>query len=149
MQVEHTRTYLVSEVAGHFEVSVATIYRAIESGQLDALKLGTPGEARCGWPGAAVLAYRQGVRTRVGGGWSMGCARQARRVRGERPRDRALLYSCVSWRDTGTQVVRSGFAPPNCTGACGVSAVPSSTCRSERASHPTRRSSWRWPDSPR
>jgi len=106
MQVEHTRTYLVSEVAGHFEVSVATIYRAIESGQLDALKLGTPGEARCGWPGAAVLAYRQGVRTRVGGGWSMGCARQARRVRGERPRagPRPPARRCGGSRGIGLRV---------------------------------------------
>ena len=30
-----------------------------------------------------------------------------------------------------------------------MSVVPSSTCRSERASHPTPRSSLRWPDSPR
>jgi len=57
MQVERTRMYRVSEVAGHFEVSVATIYRAIESGQLDALKLGTPGRGALRVPGAAVLAY--------------------------------------------------------------------------------------------
>jgi excisionase family DNA binding protein len=41
MQVERTRLYRVRDVAEHFDVSVATIYRAIESGQLTALKLGT------------------------------------------------------------------------------------------------------------
>jgi len=52
--------YRVSEVAGHFEVSVATIYRAIESGQLDALKLGT-GRGTLRVTGAAVLAYASGA----------------------------------------------------------------------------------------
>jgi len=56
MQVEATRMYRVREVAGHFEVSVATIYRAIESGQLDALKLGT-GRGALRVPGVAVLAF--------------------------------------------------------------------------------------------
>ena len=56
MQVEATRMYRVSEVAGHFEVSVATIYRAIESGQLDALKLGT-GRGTLRVTGVAVLAF--------------------------------------------------------------------------------------------
>jgi len=56
MQVEATRMYRVRDVAGHFEVSVATIYRAIESGQLDALKLGT-GRGALRVPGAAVLAF--------------------------------------------------------------------------------------------
>jgi len=56
MQVERTRMYRVREVAGHFEVSVATIYRAIESGQLDAVKLGT-GRGTLRVPGAAVLAF--------------------------------------------------------------------------------------------
>ena len=45
-------------MAGHFEVSVATIYRAIESGQLDALKLGT-GRGTLRVTGAAVLAFAQ------------------------------------------------------------------------------------------
>jgi excisionase family DNA binding protein len=53
MQVEDTRMYRVGEVAEHFNVSVSTIYRAIESGQLDALRLGTAVRV----PGWAVLAY--------------------------------------------------------------------------------------------
>ncbi|MGH3905558.1 MAG: helix-turn-helix transcriptional regulator [Pseudonocardiaceae bacterium] len=55
MQVEATRLYRVREVAGHFDVSVATIYRAIGSGQLAALKLGT-GRGTFRVSGAAVLA---------------------------------------------------------------------------------------------
>jgi excisionase family DNA binding protein len=35
-----TRVYRVKAVAEMFDVSVATIYRAIETGQLNALKLG-------------------------------------------------------------------------------------------------------------
>ncbi len=58
MQVEATRMYRVRDVAGHFEVSVATIYRAIESGQLDALKLGT-GRGTLRVTGAAVLAFAE------------------------------------------------------------------------------------------
>jgi excisionase family DNA binding protein len=58
MQVEGTRLYRVRDVAEHFDVSVATIYRAIESGQLQALKLGT-GTGTFRVPGAAVLAYAQ------------------------------------------------------------------------------------------
>ncbi len=58
MQVEATRMYRVKEVAGHFDVSVTTVYRAIESGQLGALKLGTAqGTLRV--PGSAVLAYAE------------------------------------------------------------------------------------------
>jgi len=56
MQVEHTRMYRVRDVAQHFNVSVTTIYRAIESGQLDALKLGT-GQGTLRITGAAVTAY--------------------------------------------------------------------------------------------
>jgi excisionase family DNA binding protein len=58
MQVESTRMYRVREVAEHFDVSVTTIYRAIESGQLDALKLGT-GKGTLRVTGAAVAAYEQ------------------------------------------------------------------------------------------
>jgi excisionase family DNA binding protein len=58
MQVEGTRLYRVRDVAEHFDVSVATIYRAIESGQLQALKLGT-GTGTFRVPGTAVLAYAQ------------------------------------------------------------------------------------------
>jgi excisionase family DNA binding protein len=56
MQVERTRLYRVRDVAEHFDVSVATIYRAIESGQLTALKLGT-GTGTFRVTGAAVLVY--------------------------------------------------------------------------------------------
>ena len=58
MQVEGTRPYRVREVAEHFDVSTATIYRAIESGQLAALKLGT-GKGTLRVLGAAVLAYEK------------------------------------------------------------------------------------------
>ncbi|MCA1694559.1 MAG: helix-turn-helix domain-containing protein, partial [Actinobacteria bacterium] len=58
MQVERTRNYRVRDVAEHFDVSVATIYRAIESGQLDALKLGA-GRGMVRVTGAAVLAYAE------------------------------------------------------------------------------------------
>jgi excisionase family DNA binding protein len=58
MQVERTRLYRVRDVAEHFDVSVATIYRAIESGQLTALKLGT-GTGTFRVTGAAVLAYAE------------------------------------------------------------------------------------------
>ena len=67
MQVERTRMYRVSEVAGHFEVSVATIYRAIESGQLDALKLGT-GRGTLRVTGAAVLAFAEACAPAAGTG---------------------------------------------------------------------------------
>ena len=58
MQVEVTRLYRVRDVAEHFDVSVATIYRAIESGQLAALKLGT-GTGTFRVSGAAVAAYAE------------------------------------------------------------------------------------------
>ena len=58
MQVEGTRLYRVKDVAEHFAVSAATIYRAIESGQLAALKLGT-GSGTFRVSGAAVLAYQE------------------------------------------------------------------------------------------
>jgi excisionase family DNA binding protein len=41
MQAEDTRVYRVKAVAKMFDVSVATIYRAVESGQLDALRIGS------------------------------------------------------------------------------------------------------------
>jgi excisionase family DNA binding protein len=55
MQVEDTRMYRVGEVAEHFNVSASTIYRAIESGLLDALRLGSAVRV----PGWAVLAYTE------------------------------------------------------------------------------------------
>lgn len=58
MQVDDTRLYRVKAVAEHFDVSVATIYRAIESGQLDALKLGT-GRGTLRVPGYALRAFAE------------------------------------------------------------------------------------------
>lgn len=58
MQVEGARLYRVRDVAEHFDVSVTTIYRAIESGQLTALKLGT-GTGTFRVTGAAVAAYAE------------------------------------------------------------------------------------------
>lgn len=56
MQVERTRMYRVKAVADMLDVSVATVYRAVESGQLDAYKLGT-GKGTIRIPGEAVAAY--------------------------------------------------------------------------------------------
>jgi excisionase family DNA binding protein len=56
MQVEGTRMYRVKEVAEGLYVSVATIYRAIDSGVLPALKVGT-GSGALRIPGVAVQAY--------------------------------------------------------------------------------------------
>ncbi len=58
MQVDSTRLYRVRDVAEHFDVSVATIYRAIESGHLKALKLGT-GTGTFRVTGAAIRAYAE------------------------------------------------------------------------------------------
>ncbi|WP_445185140.1 helix-turn-helix transcriptional regulator [Pseudonocardia sp. Cha107L01] len=58
MQFELTRMYQVRAVAEHFGVSVATIYRAIGSGQLAALKLGT-GKGAIRVPGSAVAEYSE------------------------------------------------------------------------------------------
>lgn len=56
MQFERNRMYRVKAVADALDVSVATIYRAVESGALHALKIGT-GTGTVRVPGAAVLAY--------------------------------------------------------------------------------------------
>ena len=56
MQVDGTRMYRVRDVAEGLDVSVATIYRAIESGVLPALKVGT-GNGALRIPGVAVQAY--------------------------------------------------------------------------------------------
>jgi excisionase family DNA binding protein len=45
MQSQVTRMYRVKAVAKMFDVSVSTIYRAIEAGKLEALKIGS-GTAR-------------------------------------------------------------------------------------------------------
>src|SRR3954465_8616963 len=41
MQIDRTRMYRVKAVAEMGDVSVSTVYRAIESGMLDALRIGT------------------------------------------------------------------------------------------------------------
>ena len=56
MQFERSRFYRVKAVAEMFDVSVNTIYRAIESGELDALKLGT-GKGALRIPGWALGVY--------------------------------------------------------------------------------------------
>jgi len=56
MQVDGTRMYRVRDIAESLDVSVATIYRAIESGVLPALKVGT-GSGALRIPGVAVQAY--------------------------------------------------------------------------------------------
>lgn len=56
MQFESTRSYRVREVATGLDVSVATIYRAVESGALRARRLGT-GKGAVRIPGEAVEEY--------------------------------------------------------------------------------------------
>jgi excisionase family DNA binding protein len=56
MRVEDNRVFRVSAVADLLDVHRATIYRAIESGALDALKIGT-GKGALRIPGYAVNAY--------------------------------------------------------------------------------------------
>jgi excisionase family DNA binding protein len=51
-----TRLYRVRAVAEMFDVSVSTIYRAIEAGQLDALRLGK-GKGAVRIPAAALAAF--------------------------------------------------------------------------------------------
>jgi excisionase family DNA binding protein len=56
MQVESTRLYRVRAVAEALDVSVATIYRAVESGALRAVRMGT-GKGAVRIPGQAVRDY--------------------------------------------------------------------------------------------
>lgn len=69
MQVESTRLYRVRTVADSFDVSVATIYRAVESGALRAIRLGT-GKGAVRIPGEAIEEYiaacKSAAATRVG-----------------------------------------------------------------------------------
>ena len=58
MQDHGTQMYRVKAVAEMQDVSVATIYRAIESGDLPALKVGT-GKGALRVPAAAVHQYLQ------------------------------------------------------------------------------------------
>jgi excisionase family DNA binding protein len=56
MQVEGTRLYRVRAVAEALDVSLATIYRAVETGALRAIRLGT-GKGAVRIPGEAVEDY--------------------------------------------------------------------------------------------
>ena len=56
MPVEPFRHYRVKAVAEALDVSVATIYRAVESGALRAVRLGT-GKGAVRIPGEAIAAY--------------------------------------------------------------------------------------------
>ncbi|WP_246244799.1 helix-turn-helix domain-containing protein [Amycolatopsis pithecellobii] len=56
MQFEPNRMYRVRAVAEALDVSVATIYRAIEAGKLNAFKIGT-GKGALRIPGEAIPAY--------------------------------------------------------------------------------------------
>jgi excisionase family DNA binding protein len=66
MRVEADRVYQVKEVAAGLRVSVATIYRAIESGQLAALRVGS-GSGAVRITGAAVQAYLRACATATDG----------------------------------------------------------------------------------
>lgn len=56
MHVDRTRVYRVRAVADMLDVHPATVYRAIESGQLDAYKIGT-GKGTLRIPGHALSVY--------------------------------------------------------------------------------------------
>ncbi len=55
MHVDRTRMYRVSTLATLMDVSPSTIYRAIESGALDALRIGTSLRV----PGGEFLAWQE------------------------------------------------------------------------------------------
>lgn len=57
MQVESTHLYRVRAVAEALDVSPATIYRAVESGALRAVRLGV-GKGTIRIPGQAILDYQ-------------------------------------------------------------------------------------------
>jgi excisionase family DNA binding protein len=57
MQIERTQNYRVKMVAAALDVSVATIYRAIKSGELRAQRIGT-GKGTVRIPGDALLDYK-------------------------------------------------------------------------------------------
>lgn len=58
MQDEVTRMYRVKAVAERYDVSVSTIYRAIESGQLDAYRIGT-GKGAIRIPESALSVFEE------------------------------------------------------------------------------------------
>lgn len=57
MQVERTRLYRVQAVADGLDISKATVYRAIQAGQLRAVRIGN-GKGALRVPGEAITAYR-------------------------------------------------------------------------------------------
>lgn len=60
MQSQVTRMYRVKAVAEMFDVSESTIYRAIESGKLDALKVaGINKRGSLRIPASAIAAFRE------------------------------------------------------------------------------------------
>lgn len=72
MQIDRTRMYRVPAVAEMLDVSRSTVYRAIETGELDVLRFGTavrvPGEALTVW---LDRAGETGHRAFVAGGESV------------------------------------------------------------------------------
>jgi excisionase family DNA binding protein len=58
MQVKGTRLFRVKAVADMFDVSVSTIYRAIDAGQLFALKVGS-GKGAVRIPESAITAFEK------------------------------------------------------------------------------------------
>lgn len=70
MQFERTRMYQVKAVAEHFGVHPATIYRAIEAGELRALRLGS-GRGAIRVPGGAIEDYANACGTPIAIGISI------------------------------------------------------------------------------
>jgi excisionase family DNA binding protein len=64
MRSERTRLYRVKAVAEMFDVSVSTIYRAIESGELFALKIGG-GKGAVRVPEWAIVAFEESCAARA------------------------------------------------------------------------------------
>jgi excisionase family DNA binding protein len=76
MHEQGTRLYRVRAVAEMFDVSVSTIYRAIESGALVALKLGSSkGTLRV--PASALPAFEQACSEAAAGSRESGPTRSA------------------------------------------------------------------------
>jgi excisionase family DNA binding protein len=100
MQVQSTRLYRVRDVAEHFDVSVNTIYRAIESGQLTALKLGT-GTGTFRVTGAAILAYTEACVRAAFECWFPGDGTPSRTPTTKWPRVVSQWWGCPGDRPAG------------------------------------------------
>jgi len=70
MEVEATRLYRVKAVAVGLDVSPATIYRAIESGKLRAIRIGTSGKGALRVRGEAISAYLGDCETTGADAWT-------------------------------------------------------------------------------